>query len=92
MEKYPNKVIINISILFLMFLLIIIFGLDLVTPYPKKLVVYFNEPIVKIAVYLGIYHVSYYNPVISVILMIAVLLLHADMIMLVEKNICKNTK
>ena len=62
------------------------FGLDIITPYPKEWVIYFNEPIVKIATYVAIYHVAYYNPVISILIMVAVLLLHTDMIMLVDNK------
>lgn len=74
-----NKIIINISVIFVLFLLIIIFGLDIKTPYPKEIVVYFNEPMVKIGAYVLIYHISYYNPIISIMLLLLVLMVHTDL-------------
>jgi hypothetical protein len=79
------QLILNILIVTLLYFIICIFSLDIRVPYPKSVIVYFNEPYVKLVAYLVLYVVSYYNPIVSLLLMMVIVFLHTNDVAIVKK-------
>jgi hypothetical protein len=79
------KIILNAAILILMYFIISIFSLDVRIPYPKSIIVAFNKDYVKLLSYIAIYFIAYYNPVISITLLVFIVILHSNDVMLVNK-------
>ncbi len=73
-----TSIILNSLIVVVLYFIISIFALDLRIPYPKLLIVKFHEPYIKILVYMCVYLSSYYNPIISLLCLILVVLLHSN--------------
>ena len=80
-----HQLILNTLIVTLLYFIICIFSLDIRVPYPKSVIVHFNEPYVKLVSYLVIYFVSYYNPIVSMLLMVMVVLIHTNDVEIVKK-------
>lgn len=76
-------VIINAVLLVILVILLIVYGLDMKVPYPKYVIRAFEKPYVRFVVYICVFHVAYYNPIISIMVMMCVLALHLDLINLV---------
>ncbi len=73
-----TSIILNSLIVVVMYFIICIFALDVRIPFPKMFVILFHEPYVKIIVYMSVYLISYYNPVVSLMFLIFVILLHSN--------------
>lgn len=78
--------VLNTLIAILLFFMICIFALDFTIPYPKWMIIYFQMPAVKILVYMVLYFTAYYNPVISLLLMIGALMLHINEVFIISIN------
>lgn len=72
--------LVNASILLVLLMVVMVYGIDMRVPYPKRVILAFDEPIVRILTYALIYHVAYYNAVISVFAVICVVFLHIDLV------------
>lgn len=77
-------VIINAVLLLTLVALLIIYGLDMKVPYPPYVIRAFEKPYIRFIVYISVFHMSYYNPLISIMVMMCVLALHLDLINLVH--------
>ena len=77
------KVYINIAVISVIYIMITIYSLDIKIPYPKPLIIYFNQPWMKLLVYITLYFISYYNPIIALLAFIFVVILHTNDIMFV---------
>ena len=73
-----TTVIYNSIITILLFFCIAVYSLDFTIPYPRLIFTYFQLPAVKIVVYMSLYFIAYYNPVISILALVAVLMLHLN--------------
>jgi hypothetical protein len=71
-------VVINVFALITLIVFIVIYCIDIKVPYPKLIVYIISEPILRFTVYLAIYALSLYNPILSLYLLIATLLIHLD--------------
>ena len=80
------QLILNTLIATLLYFIICIFALDIKVPYPKSVIVHFHEPYVKLIVYLTLYFVSYYNPIISLLLMMVIVFIHANDVEIVSQS------
>jgi hypothetical protein len=79
------KVILNTIIAVILFLILSVYAVNFTIPWPKDVVVYFEEPIIKAAAYFAVYLTAYYNPVVSVLLLMLVLFLHVNEVMIINK-------
>lgn len=73
-----NLVIYNGVITAMLFFFIAVYSLDFTIPYPRFIFTYFQLPAVKIIVYMSLYMVAYYNPIISILALIAIVMLHLN--------------
>lgn len=73
-----TSIILNSLIVVVLYFMISIFALDVRIPFPKTFIIFFHEPYVKILVYMCVYISSYYNPIISLMFLILVVLLHSN--------------
>lgn len=78
-------IIVNITILIITTIFVIYYSLSMKKPYPKTLLTYFDMPHIRFAVYVLLYIVSYYNYIIGLVSLIAILLLNVDYINLYVK-------
>ena len=84
-------VIINTLLIVLIFFGISVYALDIKIPFPQQLVIMFHDPSIKIVFYFGVYLLSFYNPIISMLALVFVVLLHSnDILLLRNKNVEKN--
>lgn len=79
-----TRTIVNAFIVLVLIILITAFALDMRIPYPPEVINAFHQPIVRICVYICVFFVAYYNPIIGLLLMICVITLHLDIINLVD--------
>lgn len=75
-----DKFLTNLGILFVLFIILVVYGVDMRIPYPRWVIQLYNEPLVRICTYAFIYHVAYYNPVISIFMLMCIVFLHLDII------------
>jgi hypothetical protein len=75
-----NIIIINSFILILLIVFIVKYCINIKIPYPKWIVFIINEPILRFNLYITIYILSFYNPIISLYLLIIILFIHIDYI------------
>jgi hypothetical protein len=47
-------------------------------PYSSTVYEYFSEPVVRVLAYLGVFALAEYNPVISLLALMALVMLHID--------------
>jgi hypothetical protein len=80
-----SQLILNTLIVTLLYFIICIFALDIRVPYPKSIIVHFHEPYVKLVVYLALYSISYYNPIISLLLMMMIVFIHSNDVQIVPQ-------
>lgn len=80
-----NKIVLNMLLIILLYFIICIYSIDVRIPYPKWVIVNFNEPYVKVLVYLFLYFISYYNPIISILLTILLVMLHTNDVLVIKK-------
>ena len=76
----------NAVVCMVLFALLVMYGLDMKVPYPRKIVQAFDEPYIRVLTYFAVYYVAYYNPIISVLLFMCVMLLHIDYINLITNK------
>lgn len=81
-----HQLILNTLIVTLLYFIICIFALDIRVPYPKSVIIHFHEPYVKLIVYLTLYFISYYNPIISLLLMMVIVFIHANDVEIVSQS------
>lgn len=86
------KMIINAAILILLYFVISIFSIDIRIPYPKNIIIAFNEDYIKLLSYISIYFIAYYNPIISIVMLIFIVLLHTNHVLVVGNVIEKINK
>lgn len=75
--------LINAVLLLMLMSLLIVYGLDMKIPYPHLVIRAFEKPYVRLSIYISMFFLAYYNPVVSIMVMMCVLALHLDMINLV---------
>ena len=69
---------INIVIILIITSLIFYYSLDIKTKYPKWVIIGFNEPIIRFLIYLLVFGLTFYNPLVAFVLLIGVVMLHLD--------------
>lgn len=85
-----SRTILNSLIVLILVMLLVVYALDIKVPYPPYVINAFSQPIVRLLVYIGMYSIAYYNPVVSILTFVCVISLHLDLINLGSKN--KNTQ
>lgn len=78
--------VINGVLCIVLFGILVTIGLDMKVPYPKKMLELFDQPLVRLLTYVALYHLAYYNPVVSLLCFMCVIFLHIDYVNLVTKN------
>lgn len=73
-----SRVALNTLLVVVLYFVVSIWALDVRIPFPRWMIVGFREPYIKIAAYLGVYALSYYNPVISILALVMVVMLHSN--------------
>ena len=58
----------------------------------KYIIMKFNEDYVKLISYISIYFIAYYNPIISILLLIFIVLLHTNHVLVVRNVMEKINK
>lgn len=71
-----HTLVLNSLLVVLLYFVISVFSLDIKIPYPKSLVIVFHEPFVKIVLYMTIFLLASYNPLVSLFALIFVVLMH----------------
>jgi hypothetical protein len=79
-----NISILNIFVLIILITFIVKYCINIKILYPKWVVFVINEPIFRFILYLLIYLLSFYNPIISLYSLIIVLFIHIDYINLMK--------
>ena len=75
------------SIVICLIILIVSYCLQSNVPYPKCIIVIFNEPIFRFSTYLAIFMISsWISPIIGLLLLIVTLLLHIDYLDLCKRK------
>ncbi len=75
-----NYILLNSLIIVILVFIITFYSFDIFKPYPKNIFIYFNEPFVKFIIYLILYYISFYNPIIALLSLIIILCIHLDII------------
>lgn len=70
--------VLNTIIITLLSLIIFIYSLDIRTPFPSLVLTYFDNALFRIIIYLSVYSVSFYNPIIALLAMFIVITIHLD--------------
>lgn len=78
------KLYINIVIVIVLILFISYYSIHITNPYPRKLFEFCHEPYGRYMLYLVIYIISFYNELISLLLLLIVMFIHTDMIQFVK--------
>lgn len=81
-----GKLYINTGIIVIVFVIISYYSLNIKTMYPKFVIELFNEPLGCLAVYMGVYILSFYNELMGLLCLIPVILLHLDVINLIRRG------
>lgn len=76
---------VNLVIVFLILVWIVKYSLRMKSPYPRWALNAFNEQYVRLFVYILLYVLCFYNPVVGLVAFIGILLLHLDYINLYIK-------
>lgn len=69
-----------------MLLIILEYGLDLSRPYPQWTIEVFDEPLVRFTIYVTIYVLACWSPLVSILLATMIVFLHLDHINLAKKR------
>lgn len=77
--------ILNTLVAVLLFFFLSIFAIDFTIPFPRQVVVQFQQPVVKMACYILVYLVAYWNPVVSLLALMAVILVHVNEVMILRQ-------
>ena len=81
-----TTVISNTIIVIILFFFIAVYSIDFTIPYPRVLFTYFQLPAVKIMLYMFLYIVAYYNPIVSLLLLIIIVMLHLNETLFVKRD------
>lgn len=81
-----NLLSINVVILSIFIIIIITYNLDIRVPYPRIFINAFDEPIIVFFIYISVYGLAYYNPLIALLYLIIILFIHIDYLLL-SKNL-----
>lgn len=76
--------VINIFCFIILIAVIVFYSLDIKTAYPEWAIKLAGEPIYLFVLYMAIFGISYYNVLLSLLLLIVVIALHMDFLNLVE--------
>lgn len=79
--------VIEVILASVIFLIILEYGLDMKKPYPKWVIVPFDEPITRFLSCIVIYIISCWSPILCVLLATIFIFLHLDHINLAKKNL-----
>lgn len=74
----------NTLVAVLIFFFLAVFAIDFTIPFPRELVMQFQNPAVKLLCYLAVYGVSYWNPVVSLLALMAVVFVHLNEVMIIR--------
>lgn len=88
-----TTVITNTLLMVSIFFGISVYALDIKIPFPQRLVIMFHDPASRIMFYFGVYLLSFYNPIISMLALVFIVLLHSNDLLLLQnknKNVEKN--
>lgn len=75
-----NIMVANTIIIITLCLIMFLYSLDIKTPFPRFVLLYFDNPMVRIIVYFAVYCISFYNPIIALLTMLIVITVHLDYI------------
>lgn len=75
-----NYILLNSIIIIILVFIITLYSFDIHKPYPKTIFIYFNEPYVKFIIYIFLYYISFYNPIIALLSLIIILCIHLDLL------------
>lgn len=79
-----TRTIINAFIILLELVMIVAFALDMRVPYPPEVIKAFHQPVVRLIMYILLFLVAYYNPIVSLLLAVCIITLHIDIINFVD--------
>ena len=81
-----TRALVNGVIVFFQISIIIVYALDMTIPYPAFVINAFDRPLIRIIIYIALFAIAYYNPVISLLSLICVVTLHLDIINILESK------
>lgn len=80
---------INLVSIIILVVVIVIYSIEMKRPYPSWLIEIASEPIYLFLMYMVVFAISYYNPLIALLVLIVLVALHLDFKNLVEISLQK---
>lgn len=76
----------NVLLIVMLSLWLVVYGLNVRRAYPRAVIEAFSQPHVRLLLWMGVYALSYINPIVGLLAAVGLALLHLDYVNLVLPN------
>jgi hypothetical protein len=78
--------LLQVLLISILFIIVLEYGVDMKKLYPVWVIQYFAEPLVRFIMYVVIYLIACYNPIIALFLALITIFIHIDLINLTKHH------